>query len=477
MKRRDFILRSSSVGAGLMALSACEENGWKKEGFERQKISGPEVWRNEITDENLAAHRLSSQEILDQARERIERYRKSDVAIKIVNGAGNPVSGLKVRVVQASSSFDWGCSMAMELDEVDRDPLKKKISGQFTNLFNTTTAKCYWDEGWHHPIEHEEGIRVTRFFEQEVRWALINGIRVKGHPLVWTVRKAIPSWMDKYSIDKQMKKLENHVRTMIRVGGHLVNRWDLCNEMLWEPSLRNLPSRNWPHLEPVEEILSYLEPAVHWAREENPHAIYSLNDYGLVERPKHVTDGVTSLQQRRRYVDLVEAMKHRGCAPDAVGVQAHTGGWYEPGVFRQCLDDLSQTGLPVQVTEFWARAKANPDLKERSDEYVQDAIATYAANMYTVAFGHPAVTHFTYWGGGGIDTKTGEVRPMYKALYNLIKNTWTTKGDYVTDEGGVLSLRAFHGSYYLQYNDQLGNPKVQRFEVLPWQGYSGAVSF
>ena len=87
---------------------------------------------------------------------------------------------------------------------------------QFTDLFNTTTAKCYWDGCWHHPIEREEGVRVTRFFEQEVRWGLVNGIRVKGHPLVRTIRKGIPTWMDKYPMGEQMKRLENHVRSMIK---------------------------------------------------------------------------------------------------------------------------------------------------------------------------------------------------------------------------------------------------------------------
>ena len=306
-----------------MALSACGKTGQERGLSKNMNVSGHEAWRKEIVDENLAVDRLSSEEILEQARERIERYRKSDVRIRIVDRSGNPVSGVKVKVVQAASSFDWGCSMALELDEVEKDPLKQQITKRFTALFNTTTAKCYWDERWHHPIEHEEGVRVTRFFEQEMRWALANGINVKGHPLVWTVRKAIPSWMDKYPIDEQMKRLEHHVRSMIRLGGNLVQRWDLCNEMLWEPSLRNLPNRNWPHLETVDEILTYLEPAVHWAREENPYAVYSLNDYGLVERPEKATDGVTSLQQRRRYLELVEEMKQRGCAPDAIGVQAH----------------------------------------------------------------------------------------------------------------------------------------------------------
>ena len=170
-----------------------------------------------------------------------------------------------------------------------------------------------------------------------------------------------------------------------------------------------------------------------------------------------------------RYVALVEEMKLRGCAPNAIGVQAHVGGWYTPGSFRQCLDDLSQPGVPLQVTEFWARGKSNPSLQGKSPAEIENARANYAGNLYTVAFGHPAVTHFTYWGGGGIDRQTGETLPLYHTLHELVQRQWRTNGSFPTDQEGMLITRAFHGAYFLRYRDKRGNPKVISFEVSPFQ--------
>ena len=455
--------------AGALTLQGCTTNQNSDQKPLPDLVAQREAWQREVVDQNLAVERLTDEEILEQARDRIEKYRKSDLHIRVVDFEGHPVTGLPLELVQVQSSFDWGCSGALELDEANYDPVRQKVTRHFTRLYNTTTAKCYWDEKWHHPIEHEEGKRVTRFFEQEVQWAMANGLRVKGHPLVWTVRKAIPRWMDRYSLKEQMKHLENHVKSMVALGGSWVNRWDLCNEMLWEPSLRNLPRRKWPHLEEINEILTYLEPAIHWAREVNPNAIYSLNDYGLVQDSPNAGGRVTAKQQRMRYVALVEEMKLRGCAPNAIGVQAHVGGWYTPGSFRQCLDDLSQPGVPLQVTEFWARGKNNPALRGKSQAEIENARANYAGNLYTVAFGHPAVTHFTYWGGGGIDRQTGDTLPLYHTIYELVQRRWRTNGSFPTNQEGMLVARAFHGTYYLRYRDKRGNPGIVSFEVSPFQ--------
>lgn len=404
-------------------------------------------------------------EVLENAKEGIEKYRKADLSLGFKNANGEKVRGLKVEIEQLASDFDWGCSNAFTISETMDNAKNQRLSHLFREVYNCTTAKCYWDERWHQPIEHEEGVRITRTFAQEIAWGLANGMRVKGHPLVWTVRKAIPGWMDKYPIQEQMKKLENHVRNLIKVGGPLVTRWDLCNEMLWEPSLRNLPERNWPHLESIPEILTYLEPAVYWAREENPNAIYSLNDYGLVETSKNVIGITSARDQRNRYLALVAEMKNRGCQPDAIGVQAHIGGWYKPSVFRECLDHLSQSGLPVQVTEFWARADKNPSLEGKSKKEIEEARAEYIANIYTIAFGHPAVSHLTYWGNGGIQTSGEETLPHYHRIKDLIKNQWITRVSRTTDQGGAIAERVFTGKYIIRWNDEQGNMQKEFFTV------------
>ena len=86
------------------------------------------------------------------------------------------------------------------------------------------------------------------------------------------------------------------------------------NEPLWEASLRHLPERDWPHIEPIEEIVRYVGPALRWAREEAPEADLLINDYGLSQSPEDgppVTDDgmeVTPGMQRQRYLELARAL-------------------------------------------------------------------------------------------------------------------------------------------------------------------------
>ncbi|MFP4096276.1 MAG: endo-1,4-beta-xylanase [Cyclobacteriaceae bacterium] len=450
LKRRDF-LKSAAFGTAALALESCRTHS-----AATQVVAGEE-WRLDKPLYDASGNYFLTPEMRAQADEAIVQHRTADFTIRLLDGKRNPQPAQEVQIKLLNHHFDWGFSGAKTIDATDE--LSQRQTYHFKKLFNCTTAKCYWDERWHQPIEHQEGKRITGRFESEIHWALANGLKVKGHPLVWTVRKAIPSWMDKYDYAVQLKKLEAHVRDLIRVGGQEVSQWDLCNEMLWEPSLRNLPHRDWPHLEPVDEILTYLEPAVHWAKEENPHASYVLNDYGLV---KTNAPGVTARQQRQRYLALAKEMQRRGCAPDALGAQCHVAGWYSAQEFAALLEDLSEAALPLQITEFFGRQKDCPfDVSE--DEKAKARMA-YVEMIYTLAFAHPSVHHFTYWGGDWFD-KNADPTPLYHVVHRLVKEKWVTELKLKAQATGEFKARAFYGDYVLIWKDEKGNQHPLHFSL------------
>lgn len=441
--RRNFI-KLSGLAAGAICWPSC---GIKNP----PALVAGEEWRHPSPRPRAVGGQYAlTEEMKAQANAAIEKHRKGHFTIRLLDDQGAPVKGCTVMLKHHRHHFDWGYSGAMPIN--DMSPSDEKVTHYIRQLFNSTTAKCYWDEGWHQPIEQQEGKRITERFSAEVDWALANGLRVKGHPLVWTVRKAIPRWMDRYPYPVQLQKLEAHVRDLIRVGGTAVSMWDLCNEMLWEPSLRNLPHRHWPHLESIDEILTYLEPAVHWAKEENPYAQYALNDYGLV---KTNAPGLTSRQQRKRYVALVDEMQRRGCAPDAVGSQCHVVGWYTAEEFSAMLNDLAIAGLPLQITEFWAHLKDCPFPEGTTDQ--QKALIDYVSMIYTLAFAHPRVKHLTYWGGREWFDDEREPSSLYKAMKDLIHNEWSSQASLLTNAEGEISLQAFYGDYHMLWRDDKGN--------------------
>lgn len=410
--------------------------------------------------------------VLAQARAGIERHRQSDLRLRLVDGRGAPLSGLTVQLVQERHAFVFGCSSGGTFAE-ESEPARCERNRLFCELFNGTHAKCYWDEKWHQPIETRQGHRILTRFLAEINWAAAHGLTVRGHPLVWTVDKAIPRWVRRYPYEQQLRHMEHNVRSLIQAAGGRVKLWDLVNEMLWEPSLRHLPARDWPHLETTDEMLTYIEPAMRWAREEDPDATYVLNDYGL-ERTYTPLKGVNAPQQRQRFVELVAALRARGAAPDAIGTQGHVGKWFPMDLAWRVFDDLARAGVPVQVSEFWAVPKDCPEPAGKSEAEIVEARDRYVADYYTVAFGHPAVNHISYWGGEVFFDRNGWIpSALYRRLHDLIRKDWWTRATLTSDADGIIAGRAFHGDHRLRWRDSLGNPHTRALRIEPGRDCSG----
>jgi GH35 family endo-1,4-beta-xylanase len=440
MKRRNFIRNAALFGTGTY-LNACAPTPIK--------VVAGEEW-SKATVNQTASVSEADQEVMRKAKENIEKYRKTKVIIDISQLSLPENTPLSIK--QIRSDFDFGCAYGEKYSEVQNSDVLQRRSEKFAALFNCTTAKCYWDERWHQPIEKIKGVRNYSVFVDEIKWAKHYGIKCKGHPLVWTVPKAVPQWFHSLTPKEQEKHLREHIESLLKIGGEDVPLWDLCNEMLWETTFTNLSQRKWPHIEPIENILTYLEPATHWARAAQPNAIFSLNEYGL---EMDYTKGVTAQQQRERYVKLVLEMKKRGCAPDAIGTQAHVGRWFTPSEFQHSLDELAKAEIPIQITEFWAELDANPN-KNLSQIENEAQLVQYVENCYTIAFGHPKVNHFTYWGRFFENTPERQDIPkrLYFVLDKLINQTWKTKIDTVVKDTKI-EANCFMGSY--QMTAQRGN--------------------
>ncbi len=441
-----------------------------------QPVIPGEEWRHvHDLDRQALKHLRPDAEVLAQARAGIEQHRKADVRLRLVDTAGAPLRGQAVELVQERHAFVFGCAFGNVAAE-ETDPARHERGRLFCELFNGTHAKCYWDEKWHQPIETRQGLRVTEKFIAELDWGAAHGLVVRGHPLVWTVPKAIPQWVRKYPYDQQLGFMEHNVRSLIQAAAGRIKLWDLVNEMLWEPSLRNLASRDWPHIETVDEMLTYIEPATRWAREEDPDARYVLNDYGL-ERTYTPLKGVNAPQQRQRFVELVEALRARGAAPDAIGTQGHVGKWFPMDMAWKTFEDLARAKVPLQISEFWAGPSDCPEPDGKNPQQIDAERVEYARNYYTVAFGHPAVEHLSWWGGDEFFDRGGWApSALYRGLHDLIRTQWWTKAELTSDADGVISTRAFYGDYRLRWRDAAGNPHGRAVHVEPGRTCDGTIT-
>lgn len=443
MNRRHFIRKgsvlASSIGCGMLL------PGWVQQD---EPLRIGEEWRRSMAyrETDLRPREV----VLQEARNNIERHRKGKMLLSIRH-KGEILARQPVSIAMQEHYFDWGCSMFRARDSFPDEDAFRQYMQSMRSLFNATTAKCYWDEGWHQPVEKEEGVRILDRFLSELEIGYEYDMRVKGHPLVWTIPKGIPQWMKQYDHDQRMLIWKRHVKDLLRQGGNRIHNWDVVNEMLWEPAMKNIYKRDWPHIDPIDEIADYVAMALRWTREENPDPIRIINDYGLI---KEFNNLFSVKDQRKRYVQLVEALRQRDELPHAIGVQSHVGRWYEPDEVMQAYDELALAGLPIHVTEYWARLQDAPfETESIPEEELKGMLRQYLCDFYTVAFGHPAVEHITYWGNPFVD-REGNTTHMYEALYDQIRSKWTTNCDVQTHANGRVSLDAFYGDYTLIINDQ-----------------------
>jgi GH35 family endo-1,4-beta-xylanase len=255
-----------------------------------------------------------------------------------------------------------------------------------------------------------------------------------------------------------------------------VKLWDAVNEPMWEPAFKNLPDRHWPHLDPIDAIADYVEPVLRWCRDEDPDACFIVNDYGMevdAEKGAPVAkDGTkaTAALQRKRFLELLACLRERGAPPDAVGLQSHTGGWYGHDHQLAVYDEMAASGLPIHITEFWAKT----DALEREGRLPQDEIdamqADYVADCLTCAYGHPAVEGFFFWGFMDLAIRWGErssheLRPLFARVRDLVKTEWMTRETVTTNTDGAARFRGHYGDYSLRYSLPSGSQTGIAFSV------------
>ena len=416
-------------------------------------------------------HAEQWRDLIASCRARIEQHRQRDVTLRLTDRAGRPLARRAVRVEQTGSDFLWGFGGWGTLNALRTgqfaDQHVERQHKYYAQLFNAVNLMHYWAELHcaNAPVSEEyQGFPDYSDVQRGVDWALANGLTPKGHPIFWPVDKAIPAWLHKYDYPTKLKFLEVRVRQLVSRFRGKIKLYDAVNEAIWEPSFAKTHERHWPHLTPIPEIVEYIEPVLRWAREEDPDAQYIVNDYGvhvghLEKIPVVSSDGryIHRDFQARRYQELILALKERGVAPDAVGIQGFFGGWGHHDKDLATLDLLgTQTGLPVHITEFQPGGKQVKDLETAGvprDE-ILERMGQYTENAIITAFAHESVEGFFLWYNQEhlFDGK-GYPSQFYRRLHDLIHRQWRTNVTLQTDAAGQVKFRGFCGTYGVRLTD------------------------
>jgi endo-1,4-beta-xylanase len=245
------------------------------------------------------------------------------------NAVGDPTKGLKDHY---KHFFPIGVSVSpTELKSEEADLVLK----EFNSITPVNAMKMK-------PIHPEENAYYWRDADSIVAFAKRNGLKMRGHVLVW--HQEMPDWLLKDSAtgkaatkEQVLQRIKQHITTVVNRYKGSIYAWDVVNEVISDDKNEFYRPSELYKLCGEDFIFKAFE----FAHAADPNAVLFYNDY-------NETDPV----KRARIIQLIKKMKARGIPVHAIGLQAH---WSIYDLTRteleKTLKDFISLGLPLQITE------------------------------------------------------------------------------------------------------------------------------
>jgi GH35 family endo-1,4-beta-xylanase len=383
------------------------------------------------------------------ALERIEKIRKGDLRVLVTDANGRPVPNVTVRVEQKRHHFRWGSAVVAGrlVDTTNRDNLR--YQAEVKRLFNTVVFEN--DMKWPQSDNNPAGLaRVDKAME----WLRANKIDVRGHNLVWGSEKYLPQSTVGMSAEQLKKVVEDRTRSFAERFKGQIYTWDVVNEAATNTSLWE--KIGWEHFANTYK----------WAREADPNALLTYNDYNMVNES-------SGPNQRNVVKQRIQYLLDNGAPLDIIGDQAHMGVPLTPmSRVLEITDEFAKYGKRIEFTELDAGIKDD----KVHGEYVRDFLIA--------AFSHPSVDAVIQWGfwenahwrakeGGAMFRKDWSKRPAQEAYEDLVLDQWWTRATGKSNGQGAYSTRAFYGAHTVTV-EQGGRKTTQEVQLLP--GKAGTVT-
>jgi endo-1,4-beta-xylanase len=204
--------------------------------------------------------------------------------------------------------------------------------------FNGITAENAMKIG---PIHPEEKRFNWEPADRIVNFAQTNGLRMRGHTLVW--HNQTPDWLFKDDkgnpVTKEvlLKRLEDHIKAVVTRYKGKIYAWDVVNEVIDDNPAIFYRDSKWYSICGD----AFIAKAFEFAHAADPDALLFYNDYNT-ENPA----------KREKIYKLVKELLDKKIPVHGIGLQGH---WsiYEPSEYelRESMKKFSSLGLALQITE------------------------------------------------------------------------------------------------------------------------------
>ena len=409
-------------------------------GYRRQRIelAGIEVWKYPA-GQSLESLPMSPRSYVGReansawrvaANERIERHRKCEVVINVVDADGKPVTNQDVEIIQTKHVFRFGTAVTVGMIH-RQDEDGRMYREQLERLFNIGTIEngLKW-VSWDKDNQHARVLSA-------VDWLNEHDIATRGHVMVWPAQKNSPPWISSlYEKPNMLKRvIHSHIREVAYATKGRVKDWDVLNEAFDNREFEE-------HLGP--------ECFGDFFREADkilPETDLYYNDYaGLVRA------GLNTYH-KDHFEMIIQRLVDEDAPIDGIGIQGHFGEILTPPhrIVRE-LDRWGKFNLKVLITEFDITV---PD---------QDLMADFTGDFLTACFSHPSVDGIMTWGfwegahwrpRSALFDQQWNVTALGKRWIELTENQWKTRVTKRLDQFGKTGeLRVFKGDYEIRVGEQ-----------------------
>lgn len=215
------------------------------------------------------------------------------------------------------------------------------------------------------PIHPRENVYFWRDADSIVAFAKKNNMKLRGHTLCW--HNQAPRWMfidsllnppDTVSKELLLKRLKDHITTVVTRYKGSVYAWDVVNEVISDNPNEYYRNSQWYKICGEE----FIEKAFEYAHAADPNALLFYNDYN--ETVPH---------KREKIYKMVKALKDKGVPIHGVGLQAH---WsihdITEGAVDSTISKFAELGLKVQITELDIKVQPGGNRRDTTVGYTSE---------------------------------------------------------------------------------------------------------
>ena len=351
------------------------------------------------------------------ALERIEKIRKGDFRVNVVDANGAPVEGAEVSLNMTEHDFEWGTAINAYGVNGSGEAADKyrEILGSY---FNSAVIEglMQWSSFDYENDTAHKGIELSKSLGHK---------NMRGHALLADQGTSISAEAEAAfeSGDREALNsiLEKHFRDECLEFYGDVNEWDVMNEATYRNMMRSKYG--------IDEVKLWYD----WARK------YSHPDTKLYFNETQLDENVFA---------LLDEMKENGVDFDGIGIECHRG--FSPiEDFYNNLERAAKYGKRLKITEY-DLDMSNPVLQGESARDFLIACFSCEAVDGIYLWGFTDAIHWLTQKGSSaaiLFDKDYKLKYSGQQYTDLVYNKWLTRENGTTAADGSFNCRGFYGDY------------------------------